>query len=222
MFLASSPRAERILVVRLGALGDVLRTLPAVATLRRAYPQARLVWLVEEACAGAVRGQAGVDEVLVFRRRELVAALRHGRVLAAARALRETLRSLRGFDLVLDFHSILRSGVLARLSGAPVRVAYDRPVAREGAQRFANSRARLETRRISRFARNAALVDYLGVSSQPEVFRWQIPQAARERVAAKIAERVPAGDEFVALHPGTSDSTPYKRWNPERYARLQI
>ena len=43
---------ERILVVKLSAIGDIVHTLPAVAALRRAYPEAWLAWLVERAGAG--------------------------------------------------------------------------------------------------------------------------------------------------------------------------
>ncbi|HSJ95426.1 MAG TPA: lipopolysaccharide heptosyltransferase I, partial [Myxococcota bacterium] len=66
--------------MRLGALGDVVRTLPAASALRAAYPGAHLAWLVEPASRSAVEGQPWVDEVLVFPRAELVDSLRSFRL----------------------------------------------------------------------------------------------------------------------------------------------
>ena len=68
--------ADRILVIRLGALGDVVRTFPAVSALRSAFPRASITWLVEPASAAAVEGQPWVDEVLVFPREALRSSLR--------------------------------------------------------------------------------------------------------------------------------------------------
>src|SRR5690606_34677970 len=77
--LPHAPAADRILVVRLGALGDVVRTLPAASALRAAYPGAHLAWLVEPASRGVVEMQPWIDEVLVFPRGALSEALRRGR-----------------------------------------------------------------------------------------------------------------------------------------------
>ena len=101
----------------------MVRTLPAASALRGAYAGAHLAWLVEPASRSAVEGQPWVDEVLVFPRGEIEAALRRGRLFAAARALSDfvVLLRQRRFDLVLDFHAILKSGLLAFVSGAPGR-----------------------------------------------------------------------------------------------------
>lgn len=168
--LRHPPAADRILLVRLGAIGDVVRTLPAASALRAAYPGAHVAWLVEPASRSAVEGQPWVDEVLVFPRAELAGALRRLRPGRFAAALLGCVRALRRrrFDLVVDFHSIGKSALLARASGAPVRVGYAAPFAREGAWWLATARAKLPARRLSRFARNLALVEFLGVPVAPD------------------------------------------------------
>jgi ADP-heptose:LPS heptosyltransferase len=203
--------------VRLGALGDVVRTLPAASALRAAYPGAHVAWLVEPASRSAVEGQPWVDEVIVFPRADLVQALRSlrlGRFLAALASCLRALRRRR-FDLVVDFHSIAKSALLARASGAPVRVGYEAPFAREGAAWLASARARLATRRISRFARNLALVEFLGVPANPRPAPLRVGGEARRRLSELAGVPAP-----VVVHPGTSVSTPHKRWSVEGWAAV--
>jgi len=216
--LSSPPEADRILVVRLGAVGDVVRTLPAVSAVRAAYPGSHLAWLVEKGSSSVLESQGWLDEVIQFPREALGAALRGGRLDRAASlswAFRRELKR-RKFDLVLDFHSILKSGVLAALTGAPVRVAYARPFGRELGWWFAQHRARLHPRRMSRFDRNDALVRFLGVTEPPSPRPLVIPAPAEARAEASLG----AAPSPVAIHPGTSDRTPHKRWSVEGYAAL--
>ena len=207
-----------MLVIRLGAVGDVVRTLPAASALRAGYPDAQLSWLVEPASASVVEAQPWVDEVLVFPRDALRARLTRGRLGRLSRETRVFLESLRArrFQLVVDFHSILRSGLLARLCGAPRRVAYARPYGREGAWLFATDRARLRPRRASRFERNAALVRFLGVSAPAAARPLHVGAEALERMEKALGP----GPAPVVLHPGTSPSTAHKRYPVAGYARV--
>jgi ADP-heptose:LPS heptosyltransferase len=216
--LARPPEVDRILLVRLGSVGDVARTLPAAFALRTAFPGAQLAWLVEPASQGLVAGQPWIDDVLVFPRSELEASMRRGRWLHAARTLVRFVRGLRRrrFDLALDFHSIARSALLARASGAPVRVGYAPPFGREVSWWLATARARLAPRRVSRFARNLGLVEYLGVDSPPRPSPFRIDAETRRRMADALG----GGEAPVALHPGTSPATPHKRWSAARYAAV--
>jgi ADP-heptose:LPS heptosyltransferase len=205
-------------VVRLGAVGDVVRTLPAASALRAGYPGAKLAWLVESASASLLRAQPWIDEVIEFPREALRAALRAGRLGRLGRVASEFVRELRArrFDLAVDFHSIFRSGALALASGAPRRVAYARPFGRELAWLFASDRARLAPRRASRFERNEALVRFLGVAA-PAAPRPLRPDPEAER---RIARELGGAPAPVAIHGGTSDATPHKRWTPEGYGAV--
>jgi ADP-heptose:LPS heptosyltransferase len=203
-------------VIRLGALGDVVRTLPAVSGLRALYPGAHLAWLVEPLAAGAVEAAGIVDETLVFPRRDLVESLRAGDGLSLARQAFGFLRTLRArrFDLVLDFHGILKSGLLAWLSGAPMRFGFARGVAREGAFLFANRHARLAEPHVSRFERNAALVRALAPGAEiPDRVALKPSPLALARLEARLRvtgrERV---EGFVVIHPGSSRAALHKRY----------
>lgn len=107
------------------------RTLPALGALRAHYPGAQICWLVEPMASGVLEGHPWIDELLVFPRESLVELVRRGRFVGLGRSLLAFLRELRGrrFDLVVDFHSILKSGMLSRVTGAPLRATYARPVA---------------------------------------------------------------------------------------------
>ena len=56
---ASTPAPQRILVIRLSAIGDVVMASPLIAALRRRYPAAYLAWLVEPAAGGRVPRRGG-------------------------------------------------------------------------------------------------------------------------------------------------------------------
>jgi lipopolysaccharide heptosyltransferase I len=217
--LSVPPAARRILVIRLGALGDVVRTMPAVALLRDAYPDAHIDWLVEERTEAVVAGRGYLDGVVVFPRAGLVEQARSLHVPAVWAGLRRFLRALRAkdYDLVLDFHAIARSATLARLARASLRIGYAPPYAREGAHHLVDRRVRLARAKCSRFTRNEALVRaVIGEAPQPKTPALVPVAAARDALRGRLAgEPAP-----VVLHPGSSLVAAHKRWPSERFADL--
>ncbi|MCS5618793.1 MAG: glycosyltransferase family 9 protein [Myxococcota bacterium] len=214
--MSASPRARRILIIRLGAMGDVVRTLPAFRALRSAYPEARISWLVERGAEGILSGRPDLDDVIRFPRQELASALRGFRVRAFCNEARQFIAQLRGeqFDLVVDFHAILKSGVLARLSGAATRVSYAHPFAREGSWVFATDRARLAPAKMSRYDRNQGLLEFMNVRGSVQGPPIRPRSEAREHIAQALS-----GEEVrVLIHPGSSGGASYKRYPALSYA----
>lgn len=111
---------QRILIVLLGALGDVARASTIIPPLRRRFPDARISWVVETKSASFVRLNTRVDEVFEFSR---------SRWWEAAGLLR-TLRRQR-FDLVLDLQRHLKSGLFSAGSGGNIRIGVHRRNAKE-------------------------------------------------------------------------------------------
>jgi heptosyltransferase II len=109
-----------ILLVRLRLVGDVVFTTPAVRALRRRYPSARIVYLVESAAAPVIADNPHVNEVVVIAHSRGWGRLRDD--LALGRRLRAG-----RFDLAIDFHGGTRSAWLTWATRAPVRVGYDVP-----------------------------------------------------------------------------------------------
>jgi lipopolysaccharide heptosyltransferase II len=113
--------ADRILIVLLGAIGDVTRALPVATRLRAGYPHAHLAWAVEPRSAPLLEHHPALDERLVFERtggvRSFVAFLRRVRT--------------GGFDLVLDLQRHAKSGLVSFASRAPVRLGFHRDDAKE-------------------------------------------------------------------------------------------
>lgn len=114
---------QRVLIVRPTALGDVARTVPVLATLRKAYPHAHIDWLVARAFAPAVRHHPMLDGVVEFDRNELS---RFGRSSSATKAgLRfGQLLKEKNYDAVYDFQGLLRSGLFTKLTHARRRVGF--------------------------------------------------------------------------------------------------
>lgn len=96
-----------ILVVRLGALGDLVHTVPAAAALRRAFPGAQIHWLVEAEHRTVVDLVTVVDRVIPLEAPTLAAWTTVVRILRAT-----------SYDLAIDFQGLLKTAILARASGA--------------------------------------------------------------------------------------------------------
>lgn len=112
---------KRILVIRLGAMGDIVHALPAVASLRAAG-DVRVAWIVKPQFRELLEGGGAADEILEFRRDGLEPLL-------------ESLRGLRRqpFDCAADFQGLIQSALVARLSGARRVFGFDSALLRERA-----------------------------------------------------------------------------------------
>jgi heptosyltransferase-1 len=141
---------NRILIVKLSSLGDVIHTLPAAQALRRKFPQAHLAWAVERAHAGVLRDQECFDELIEWSR----GTWRN--YLAFLRRLRAT-----KWDLAIDFQGLCRSGFVTWASGARRRIGYD--ATRERAHWFYNERIAPPTEPLHAVEKSLQLIEPLGV-----------------------------------------------------------
>jgi lipopolysaccharide heptosyltransferase I len=114
---------RQILIVRPSALGDVCRTVPAIRTLRRAFPDAAIDILLQETSAEVFRHDPDIREVLCFPRHRIRGAAGLARLPGIFRALGRELRRRR-YDLAIDLQGLARSGLMTWLSRAPARVGF--------------------------------------------------------------------------------------------------
>lgn len=112
---------KRVLIVRPSALGDVARTVPALASIKRAHPEAEIDWLVRDIFADAVSAHPDLANIISFPRGRLDRFWRSpaamARVLAYCRKLRRA-----DYDLVIDLQGLLRSGVFTGATRAKRRI----------------------------------------------------------------------------------------------------
>ena len=114
---------KRILIVRPSALGDVCRTVPVLASLRRAFPGARIDWLVQAQFAQAIAAHPALDGIVTFPRTQL-AQWWHNPIVGYELIRWFASLARGGYDFVLDCQSLGRSGLITRITGAPRRVGY--------------------------------------------------------------------------------------------------
>ncbi len=118
------PKQFRILVVRLSAIGDIVFASPLISALRARYPLALIDWLVQPESRSLLEHHPDLNEVIVWPRGEWQQLLKERRwytLWCEIKRFRKELRSL-DFDLAIDVQGLLKSGVLAWLSGARERV----------------------------------------------------------------------------------------------------
>jgi lipopolysaccharide heptosyltransferase I len=216
--------SQKILILRLSAVGDVIRTLPAVKALKEHVPSSSITWIVEEPSQAFLESQPEVDSVILFPRKRWTKGMKSlGTVWQTIREMRRFIGGLRKrkFDVVLDFHGILKSGLLSFLSGSRKRIGYDRSSTKEGNFLFSNVKVRLPKEKISRFARNFTLLRGMGLEVRDVKYSLHIPAADREHVASFLkSSEPPRNRPLIAIHPGTSIKAFFKRWPPDQYARL--
>jgi heptosyltransferase-1 len=208
---------ERILIVKLSAIGDIIHTLPAVAALRRAYPEAWLAWMAEKAGASLLRGNPDLDEVITVDTRAWRANWWMG--------LRQTwyvTRHLRraSFDLCIDFQGLLKSSLFTYLSGAPQRLGLPRQRCREPLSAiFTNLHGPLSDPRSHIVDQLVELLQPVGVATAERRFTIPLSEADEhfaERVWRELGLR--SDVPVVVLYPGAAWET--KRWGELNFARL--
>lgn len=114
---------QRILIVRPSALGDVSRTVPALATLRQVYPDAQIDWLVSHAFADVIAHHPMLTGVLRYDRHWFPKVFRGQAPFSHGLSFSKRLRT-NSYDAVYDLQGLFRSGVFTWLTRAPRRVGF--------------------------------------------------------------------------------------------------
>ena len=212
----------RLALVKLSALGDVIHTLPVARAIRRAYPEAELSWLVEAREAAVLRDHPDLDHVIPVDTRgwrRLRGPAGAGSLWAGLRELRSALRALR-FEVAVDAQGLIKSGIITRLTGAPLRVGFAAARCKERLSALFTNRHVLPPPTATHVVeQNLALLGGLGIrTGVPEFLIPPRPEAQR-RMDEFLAEAGwKPGDRLVALNPGAGQ--PGKQWAPERFAAV--
>jgi heptosyltransferase I len=219
--VSNSGRFDKLLIVRLGAMGDIIHTLPAVAALRGAFPHATLGWLIEERwsellCAPRYprSGARSSERPLVDRVHSVnTSEWRHDPFSWNTwQQLGEGLSQLRGvqYDTAIDFQGAVRSALLARWSGA--QTIYGDAQPRENAASLFYTRTVL---RDGLHVIEQALSLSRALTGKPsDELKVEFPVDAD---AERNVDVLTAGKkDFAILNPGAGWGA--KMWPPERYA----
>lgn len=195
-----------ILIVRLGALGDIVHAIPAAAALRRAFPSARIDWLVEAKHREILELVEPVDRIIPLQKPNLAAWL----------AVTRELRGIR-YDAALDFQGLMKSAVLARASGAGRVLGFSIWHLREkGARPFYSES--LDPSRDGAHGhvifKNLRLIEALGVTDVAVEF----PLRRVESPALEAMRAEAGGAPFALINPGAA--WPNKCWYSDRFGEL--
>ena len=223
---ASAPSVvQRLLIVRLSAMGDILHAMPAVAALRGLFPHAKIGWVIEERwaellcapdatrCGPRSEQRPLVDFVHTVDTRAWRRALFSG---ATWSALGNSIQSMRRiqYDVAIDFQGAVRSAILARLSGAPVIYGFAQP--RE------NAASMFYTRQVQATGRhvveqNLSLAGALaGRDLSFIAVEFPRNQSAEKTVTEKL--KLLRADAYAILNPGAGWGA--KQWPPDRYGEV--
>ena len=207
----------RILIVKLSAIGDIVHALPAVAAIRANLPDAEISWVVEQRSAEIVRGSSVVDHLIEIDTR----SMRGGKVIddilldmtKQAKLIRQ-----RKYDIAIDFQGLIKSAVIAKVSGAKRRWGFSRSGLREPAGRFLLTDTVKTPDKCHVIRKNLHLAaGALGFAYDDTRLEFPIATTDEHRAEAD-AILSQMGERFAILNPGGGWVT--KLWHAEKFGQL--
>lgn len=207
---------ERILLVRLSALGDCVASIPILLALRERFPKAHIAWAVQDNNAPLLRNLSQLDEIIVFpRARWRKAGWRQ--IFREGRRLIRHLR-MRRFDLAIDAQSNSKSSALAWLSGAPIRIGHGGEEAREISAWLNNVRVAPPPGVDHIVRRNLQLLSPLGIEASEPRFSLPRDEASHRRILSWMNSQGVTPGEAILLVPFCG--RPEKEWPSQRFSEL--
>lgn len=207
----------RILIIKLGSIGDIIHTLPSLAAIRHALPDAHISWVAEEKSAEILRSNPFIDELIEVDTH----SLRGGRIveemlIGASRQIKELRQH--EFDLSIDFQGLWKSAMIGKLSRAKRRWGFSRDGLREPASRILLTDTVKTARQINVIEKNLTLAaGALQIAVPTSNFEFPIATSA-EHTAEATAIIETAGGDFAVLNPGGGWVT--KLWHAEKFGQL--
>lgn len=190
------PLPSKILIVRLGAIGDVVNALVVANAIKEAAPEIEIGWAVHPLSAPLVEGHPSIDRVHVWPR---------GGGLRGFLRLRREVRAVR-YGAALDLQRLQKSSLLARMSGAPRVIGFDRARSKEGSWLWTKETIAAGPKREHMVRQYMRFPVQLGLSDQSP--RRDLPRV--QTSAERMRELIPTQPAPILLNLGASK--PNKKW----------
>jgi 3-deoxy-D-manno-octulosonic-acid transferase/heptosyltransferase-1 len=206
-----------ILIVKLSAIGDVLHTLPSLMELRKLYPDAHITWVVEEAAADLIKNHPALDAVLISRRKNWMKNFTPEGIRRSWQEIRSFVKELRQrpYDLVIDFHGLLKSSLIVLISGGKRKLGYDSWQELSGLflnEKIPEDMSKHAVDRYLDFPR------YLGAKTGRAEFALPAGSAAEANIRLLLQKYDLEDKKYIAINPVALWET--KLWDNEKFARL--
>lgn len=200
---------QRILIVRLSAIGDVVLSTPVLCALRKAFPKAKLGWVVERAGAQLLEGHQDLDDLIVLSKDAFRSVGNFYRAVKEIRRWQPT--------ATIDLQGLTKSSLLAFASGAPLRYGFDKGDfdGRE-LSRWLNNRC-IQPRSSHIVERGLELIQLLGAETTK--IEYRLPEDdADSRFAKSVVKNHCLDQPFAIVNVGAG--WPSKIWPSDRYAAV--
>ena len=207
----------KILIVKLSSIGDIIHTLPSLAAIRKALPNAEISWVVEKRSAEILRGNELIKNLIEVD----TSSLRGGKIveeilLDAGKQIKKLRVS--DFDIALDFQGLFKSATIAKLSKAKQRVGFSKRNLREPASRIFLTETVEVEKQIHIIRKNLKLAEKaLNIPVPESEFEFPIfTDLEHVLEAEKIIEVT--GEELAILNPAGGWAT--KLWHADQFGAL--
>lgn len=209
--------SPRILIIRLSSLGDILHTLPAFASLRASFPDAKIDWLGAQKSKFLLTAIPGINTLHFLDTRHL---LKFPLDRQAWRRLGNLIHTLREqqYDFSIDFQGLLKTAVLGALSGSKARLGFSRALVRERpAHWFYNKTLDRPATPEHVITLNQHLAELSGGHSiLSSTYDFIVSKNDLEYIDLLLKQR--QLEDFIVMNPG--GGWPTKRWSPEKFGAL--
>ncbi|MDM8536001.1 lipopolysaccharide heptosyltransferase II [Desulfobacterales bacterium HSG17] len=212
-----------ILIIKLSAIGDVIHTLPALNAIRKHYPNSKITWVVEEAAASIVQGHEALDRVLVSKRKKwLKGLLKSSSRNKSIKEISSFIRQLRdtNYDLVIDFHQLLKSGVVVWLARGKVKAGFDKGMQHmEHSYFFLNKPIPPVSMEHHALSRYLMLVQALGIPVKKVEYKLPVGKPHRQAIDKVLSENNMGNSKMlIAINPVAQWKT--KLWENKKFSKL--
>ena len=221
-------RTEKILIIKLSAIGDVIHTLPALNLLHHLCPTADITWLVEEEAAPLLEGYPFISSMIISKRKRWFLQLKRPSLwISTLEEICSFFKEIRSknYDLIIDFQGLLKSGILVFLCRGARKAGFDRT--RELSYLFLNERYPAGTAERHAVEKNVSLVKLVTghevsvdiLKERDDCFFIAIGEKEKREVALFFRKnKIAINQPLVMVNPMTRWET--KRWEAHKFAQL--
>ncbi len=196
---------KKVLIVKMSSIGDVIHTMIPIAILKREKPNYFISWVVKEHIYKILTFFPYVDEIIKLKKNENISKL---------------IKNLRkkDFDITIDFQGLIKSGIITFLSGAKLKIGFDKKNTRESlASLFYNQKIDVEDKKHV-IEKSISLLNPLGIKNKEiKNIDFKFPETLKRKVEKIILNNF-YNKKFIILNPGGMWHT--KRWPTERFGEL--